>query len=293
MGRKRREYTYEEYMKAMELLEKGYGLTETCRLLGWPEARASTLYCWKHGRIPPLARWRAEPTKELAYVIGVLHGDGSVCKDEFRHRYIIELGVKDKEFAETFSKVMAKLLDMSYREPYWNEKDKVWHVAYDSKAFFEWYEKTKKQGLEGFKKFVEYNRETVRYYLRGLFDGEGNNNGNKQIRLTNTNKELLEYVQYLLKKYFNIKATGPYLRIKAGTTVTINGVEYKSNYDYYAIVISRKLHVQDFLKKIGFTIVRKQLGLKKYEKIFMEGIGYVEPYRLVELGLFKLPFNGN
>jgi len=41
MGRKQREYTYEEYVKAMELLEKGYGLTETCRLLGWSEKRAS------------------------------------------------------------------------------------------------------------------------------------------------------------------------------------------------------------------------------------------------------------
>ena len=42
---------------------------------------------------------------------------------------------------------------------------------------------------------------------------------------------------------------------------------------------------------MGFNIVWKQLGLKKYEKIFMEGIRYVEPYMLVELGLFKLSFN--
>jgi len=45
MGRKRREYSYEEYMKAMELLERGYGLTETCRILGWPGKKVSLLYC--------------------------------------------------------------------------------------------------------------------------------------------------------------------------------------------------------------------------------------------------------
>jgi len=45
MKRKQRKYTYEEYKRAMELLEKGYGLTETFRILGWPEKKVSLLYC--------------------------------------------------------------------------------------------------------------------------------------------------------------------------------------------------------------------------------------------------------
>jgi len=38
--------------------------------------------------------------------------------------------------------------------------------------------------------------------------------------------------------------------------------------------------------------MRKQLGLQKDEKVFTEG-RYVDPYELVKLGLFKLPFSDN
>jgi len=84
MGRKYKSYTYEEYMKVTELLEKGYGLTETCRLLEWPETKISLLYHWKHGAVPPLAKWTAKPCIELAYILGTVHGDGTVCKDGLR-----------------------------------------------------------------------------------------------------------------------------------------------------------------------------------------------------------------
>jgi len=145
--------------------------------------------------------------------------------------------------------------------------------------------------LEGFKPYIEYSKETVRYYLRGLYDSEGNNYRNKQIQLSNSKEKLLKYVQYLLKEYFDIIATGPYLMEKAGDTKVIKGVKRTRKHDCYEISISKKENIQKFLREIEFSIARRQLGLKKYEKIFMEGTGYVEPYRLVELGLFKLPFS--
>jgi len=240
--------------------------------------------------MPSLAKWKAEPSKELAYTIGILHGDGSVTKNESRYQYIVKLAVIDKEFAETFSKVMAKLLSVSYHEPYWNEKKKKWLVKYRSKAFFIWYEKTEKQGLEGFKEYIEYSKETVRHYLKGLFDSEESNYRNKYIYLYNSSKKLLEYVQYLLEKYFDIKATGPHLVHKAGTQIVINRIKTCYNDDYYKIQIGRKEHIQKFLEEIGFSIVRRQLGLMKDEKVLVEG-RYIEPYRLIERGLFKLPFN--
>jgi len=140
MGRKYKSYSYEEYMKAMELLEKGYSLIETCRLLGWPETKVSTLYYWKHGKHkPPLAKWVAEPSKELAYVIGVLYGDGCVSKikhkDKPWYEYRIVLATIDKEFAEVFSRAMARILNRKYTEPYWSEKDKAWVIEYYSRAF--------------------------------------------------------------------------------------------------------------------------------------------------------------
>jgi len=292
MGRKHKKYTYEEYKKAMELLEKGYSLRETCRLLGWPEKKESLLYFWKHGKHkPPLAKWKAEPCIELAYVIGTVHGDGCVTKDESWHGYEIKLEVIDKEFAEIFSKVMSRLLNRKYHEPQWNERKKMWYVKYKSKAFVEWYKKCEEKGLQGFKPFIEYSKNTTRYYLRGLNDSDGSNYRNRQIQLSNSNIELLKYVQYLLKEYFDIVSAGPYLDREAVTTMVINGVETTAIHRYYKIQIHRKPHIQKFLREVGFSIIRRQLGLKKDEKLFVEGIGYVQPFKLVELGLFKLPFN--
>jgi len=219
MGRKRREYSYDDWKKAMDLHNKyKLGDRRISRIL---DINEGTVKKWLYyGVVPPAAKWIAKPSNELGYIIGILHGDGCVTKikkSEPGYDYRIQLNTVDKEFAIIFSKVMAKLLGMNYHKPYWSEKDKAWCVTYNSKAFFEWYKKCEGKGLEGFKRYIEYNKKTVRYYLRGLFDSDGNNYRNKRIQLYNSNKKLLEYVQYLLKKYFNIVATGLYLVHKAGT----------------------------------------------------------------------------
>ena len=81
MGRKYKSYSYEEYMKATDMLREGYKPPEISRTLG---ISIQTIYDWKHGVMPPLARWTVKPCIELAYIIGILHGDGTVCKDELR-----------------------------------------------------------------------------------------------------------------------------------------------------------------------------------------------------------------
>jgi len=169
------------------------------------------------GVMPPAAKWTVKPCIELAYAIGVLHrGDGSVSKVKPKnihgYHYVIQLAVIDPEFAITFSKMMSKLLGMNYHKPYWSRRDKAWCAAYDSKAFYLWYKKSEEQGLQGFKEYIEHNTETIWHYLKGLFDSDGNNYRNKRIQLSNFNKKLLEYVQYLLKENFDIIARGPYLQ---------------------------------------------------------------------------------
>jgi len=153
-----------------------------------------------------------------------------------------------------------------YYEPWWDENEKIWWVEYHSKPFYIWYKKCEEQGLEGFKEFIEYSKQTVKYYLKGLYDSEGYNYRNKLIFISNSNIELLRYVQYLLKEYFSIIATGPYLQKEAGNTRVIKEVEYLCNQDYYSIQIGREKHVQNFLREIGFTIVRRQLELKNMRK---------------------------
>jgi len=70
---------------------------------------------------------------------------------------------------------VARVLGVKYHKPYWNEKRKVWCVKYHSEAFYTWYKKAEEQDLEEFKPFIEYDKETVKYYLRGLYDSDGYN----------------------------------------------------------------------------------------------------------------------
>ena len=64
---------------------------------------------------PPSARWHPEPSKELAYVIGVMLGDGSLKRHS--RDYDIKLNTIDIEFAETFSNMLAKLLNRKALRP--------------------------------------------------------------------------------------------------------------------------------------------------------------------------------
>jgi len=140
MGRKRREYSYDEWKKAMDLHKYfKLGYRRISRILGIEEG---TIGGWLyHDVIPPAAKWVAEPSNELGYAVGTVQGDGSVCKSESKNKpgfeYEIKLATIDPEFAITFSRAVAKILNKRYIEPRWDEKRKVWRVKYQSKAFYE------------------------------------------------------------------------------------------------------------------------------------------------------------
>lgn len=254
-----RGHSYGEYLRAMELL-KDHGPTEVCRILGWPTTRKSLLHYWKHEiHKPSSTRWIPEPSNELAYVIGVLYGDGSVINEHGYH-YDIELLVKDREFAEAFSRAMAKLLDKKYMEPEWSKPHKRWRVYYSSKAFHTWY---RKQTLDRLKKYIEHDKYTVAHSVRGLYDSEGCNYRCKRIIFYNNDIKLLYYVKHLLKKYFGIIATGPYLHTRAGSIMERNGETYKRRGNTYSIAIYKRQHVKRFLNEIRFSITRKQQGLPR------------------------------
>jgi len=253
-----RSYSYEDYIRAMELLNRRFGITKVSRKLNIPK---STLHYWRRGIYrPPSVRWMPKPSKELAYVIGVMLGDGYIVR-EHHYDYDIELKVKDYEFAEAFSRNIAKVLNKRFRKPHWSESHNRWRIYYSSKAFYTWY---RRQDLDTLKQYIEYDGDTVKYFLRGIYDSEGTNYRCRIISLANSDLELLQYVQYLLKKYFNIRATGPYLNKKARSIhIKKNGERIRTSHNTYCIEISRKRDVQAFLSKIGFSIKEKQLGLPR------------------------------
>ena len=194
-------------------------------------------------------------------MLGVLYGDGYLAK-EYSYHYDLELIVKDYEFAEEFSRAVAEVLGKKFKSPRrLLRRPDIWRVRYYSKAFHTWF---KRQTLDTLKPYIEYNMDTVKHFLRGLYDSEGYNYKCRRILLYNSDQELLKYTQYLLKRYFNIKAIRPYLYIRAGSIHRMkNGREFKTNHNCYHTAIYRKGDVQRFLSEIGFSIKEKQLGLKR------------------------------
>jgi intein-encoded DNA endonuclease-like protein len=217
----------------------------------------------KHKPLGKVNKFDEKPSPKLEYVIGAMFSDAyKYFNDE---NYRLGLTVIDKEFAEEFGKCLAKVLGRRKPyEPYWNENKKQWVVVGCSIQLFEFLNRP----LEELRPYIEHCKDCVASFLRALFDAEGSiyvkiREGKKQrmLRLYNTNKELLIYAKYLLKKYFDIDATGPHLTRKSGKIFNFpNGKITKTTRDYYSIYI-RTNSLLDFYKHIGFTIKRKQQNL--------------------------------
>jgi intein-encoded DNA endonuclease-like protein len=216
----------------------------------------------KHNPFGKVNKFDEKPSLKLSYVVGVIFSDGYKYFDNIHH--LIRLVVKDKEFAEEFGKCLAKILGRKKPyKPFWDKDLKLWTVIGCSIQLYKFLDKP----LEELKTYIEYSKETVVSFLRALFDGDGSiyvriRGGRKRILwLYNTNKEILIYVQYLLKKYFDIDATGPHLATRKGSIRYFpNGITTKTTEDYYYIYI-RANSLVNFYKYIGFTIKRKQQRL--------------------------------
>jgi len=165
----------------------------------------STIWRWgrKHG-IPLQKSDRGtkqypnlEPSPELAYILGVIDGDGCVSG----HNYIY-LGTKDYEFAQEFKKALkvvglrAKVTEQNY----WNKDLKRqyfgWQCNASSIVFVRWYRGlTQEQKEEIVSQFPEQ-------YLKGFFESEGTyhigTDGSVRVYFSNFDYDLLLMVQRLL-----------------------------------------------------------------------------------------------
>ncbi len=103
-----------------------------------------------------------ERKKELAYVLGVLDGDGYTDK-----KWTIGLETVTKEFAEKFTKSLRKLgLNANMK---FNNKRKKWMVWASSKLLVQWY-----LSLSNDKKLSWLIKNKVAWeYLNGLYDSDG------------------------------------------------------------------------------------------------------------------------
>jgi intein-encoded DNA endonuclease-like protein len=217
-------------------------------------------------RIPSLELLK--PSEELAYVIGVVLGDGYVyrrrCTIKGYNDVWIGLKAKDREFVEESARCLVKILDRRQIRPRFRDDVEKYVVEVESKTLYELLKKPVE--LDRLKKYIEHCERCVAAFLRGFADSEGCVNKRGYIRIYNTNIELLTYVKDLLKR-LNIESTGPRIHVRRGTVIRDprTGKQYMTKKDVYVICI-RARSIMNFYRRVGFAIGRKQRRLEEYIK---------------------------
>jgi len=263
------------YNEAMNLRKKyGWGFIRIARNLSLPnDLVRHWLY---HGRNPINSGnpnfFIPKPSSELAYVIGVRFGDADLQlkrKHSERGGRTIRLRARDKDFVSKFALFTAKLLkkDIPYKISLEDGQYKA--CSYSCQL----YDFLNKQ-LKDLENFIEVFPSE---FLKGLFDSEGSPKVSVvkwkkwkwlslNVSASNTNLELLIYVQKLLENYkikANIKASH-----KAGTSFLKDGKKNIRTKDAYELIIYKIEDIKLFSSKIGFIIDRKQTKLMDAIKIF-------------------------
>jgi intein-encoded DNA endonuclease-like protein len=247
------------YSQLMEKIYEKYGR----------QLPLSTISYWVNKIHNPLGRvnkFDGKPSPELAYIIGVIHSDGYKYIGKKKSQYFLRLAVNDREFAEKFAECLTKILGRKKPyKPFFYRKTKRWIVAGGNVLLFKFLDRP----LEELKPTIEYNKDCVSAFLRALFDAEGSiyvkirgGRRERKLRLYNTNKELLVYIQYLLKRFFDIDSTLHLSGRRGSIKHFPNGKIAKTTKNYYLLYIHAR-SLLNFYKHIGFTIKRKQQTLIK------------------------------
>ncbi len=200
-----------------------------------------------------------KPSKELAFIISDVAGDGYVRIREKAYDYVIGLKSKDVEHVMEF----ARCLEVVTGSKPWigKGKDGLYIVEGRSKTLYELLKKP--LDIEKLRYYIEYNQETITSFLRAFFDSEGYVDKNGNIRVYNTDLVILNYVKELLLK-LKIDVTGPHLGTKRGTPFYDKKMEktYYTKKDEYYLYIRGNSRGR-FAELIGFTIKRKMEKLMK------------------------------
>jgi intein-encoded DNA endonuclease-like protein len=180
-------------------------------------------------------------TPELAYVLGVLKGDGYFCGD----KRSIALKATDKEFVAEFKRCLEK--QFGYTVPmYYRAYSHAWIAQLCSKAIYEF--------LLNFDIEQITNADpTIKVaFLRGFADSEGSV-AKQNISLYNTERQTLEFARKLLGS----------LGIESNIKLHYRGKSIKENWsDCYRLTINYRQPMLLFYEKVGFTIIRKMIALE-------------------------------
>jgi len=196
-----------------------------------------------------------EPSMDLAYILGVALGDGSVTDKGKYHR--ITLGVKDKPFAESFVRALNGIGLYNccvHRHP---SRD-MWFVDIYNRALV--------------KRVVELRTRLGEFletpglqlaFLRGFYESEGSYHkskdkyGEETIKIYNSNEDLLKFVGQLLR------GLGFYFHFRTSTRINRRGLLHLIGREHttYYLVTGRRAQVYRFLQEVKPCIKRPVVSM--------------------------------
>jgi intein-encoded DNA endonuclease-like protein len=272
-GKDKRPYSMKDYEKVLKLRKQGHSYNEISAIA---DVGRTTCIKWiKTDRKPRsnYAKRKAKKPKEdfreldqnLAYIYGVLIGDGYLEKSDRTYR--IGLNVTDEEFAETFRDALREWSGMDtniyrrkvehnhktkYGDPIECETEYI-ETRLSSKILVNFLEEKSKFKTEQWRvpQEVKENSEIIKsLFLRGIFDSEGFSTFSgrtKRVELEMKNKTGLKEIQELLddlkiNSYLNQSS-----KQKIKNTYLLRSHDLDS--------------IKKFKKKINFSIPRKRVAL--------------------------------
>lgn len=200
---------------------------------------------------------------ELAYILGVFLGDGSITGNRS-----IVLATTDEDFAKEFMKNMKRWSGIeSSMKQLPGKISNFYGRLYESKS--SWLASTHSVEIVNFLK--NFDLSSIKSassgikaaFLRGLFDSDGSITRTRNVvtlQLTNTNKMLINLVFRLMKDlgFEDIRITKEKARFSSKIV--------------YRIRTGRKYNILLFYKKVGFSIKRKQSKLREIVKFLNENV---------------------
>jgi len=284
-GKEFRKYIEEDYKKVLKLRTQGFSFRGIAKAVGvssttalfWAKTKRKprVLYSKRMEKILPLKSKKL--SSSLAYIYGVLVGDGYIENSCRIHR--ICLNVTDKDFAEKFRINLEAWSDMkpsiSERTVIHNHKTKYGKLIKGVSHMFV-VRLTSKQAVEFLLtkikcKTYDWNvpedisncsdEEIICNFLKGFFDSEGcviYNNRNRRVEAFSVNKNGIENIEILLEK----------IKIKSEITQENLQTNKGKTSKFYTLQIRRRRDLELFAGKVNFSINRKTKKLKRMLKSY-------------------------